>query len=150
MQSTSFQLKAYLTELGPGAKFKASELRQRMGVAASGGISGFLCRAEKMDCIRLIGNVPSGLKNGKPDRMFEIMPGITTMPVQETAPTNKGGHTRTEGGRSKTNFGKAIMTREQVRDKLLELATYFDTNPLTQYTEQELIAELGRRYEGKK
>lgn len=147
MQSTSYQLKMYLAELGVGAKFKMSELRTRWPEDA-GGVSGFINRAEKAGGVKLVGSIPT--PNNKPDRMFQVTKELAEMKVYEHAPVRAEGYSRSnEGPRAKTKFGASILTREQVRDKLLELATYFDTNPLNQYTEQELIAELSRRYEAK-
>lgn len=141
--SISSQVLAYLRELGVRATFATSELEARGW--QPGAVAGMLNRLQKLKAITLTGHKTR--PNGRVDRMFMVNEEINAgIPVKLTSSTRKPVVRKPGLKRSGHNPGTLLLTRQQVRDRLLELAAYFDSNGLADYTEQELVAELGRRY----
>lgn len=138
-ESVSSQLIAYLRELGPGALFNMRELKQRWP-EEDGAIAGFMNRLVKQGYVTLMGSVDRNRQFRIEGSIMNPMRVAKVRPVRQPVSRIKG------QPRTPCDYGKTLLTRQQVRDRLLELAAYFDSNGLAEYTEQELVAELGRRY----
>lgn len=146
MQSASSECLAILKEIGVGQTVRMTEINQRIQTANGGGMHGFVNRALALGALRLDGHIK--VHRDKPDRVFTIMPKIHELNVRKKSSGAKG-VTREPGLKrpKPTVIGPALMTREAMRDMLLNIAAALDVNPLASCTVQELVAELGRRYE---
>lgn len=144
-QSASSQCLAFLKEIGVGNTVKMSEINAHVQTASGGGLHGFVNRATKEGALSLEGAIQQ--KGARPDRLFRVLPAIHKLNCRQNHKAVVG-YTR-EPGLTRPNrctTSVRIKTQAEMRDCLLDVAAFLDRPPLEQFTVQELVAELGRRY----